>query len=66
MASSEPEGRNAARNTEDRATDVQEHSIPLYSLEGRPADAATQLYNLDVDGDDTYVANGLVVHNKLF
>jgi hypothetical protein len=43
---------------------VQEHEIPLQSLDGRPADAATQLYNLDVDGDDTYVANGLVVHNK--
>jgi hypothetical protein len=42
----------------------QELSVPLQSLEGRPADAATQLYNLDVDGDDTYVANGLVVHNK--
>jgi hypothetical protein len=52
-----PTGRNAKRNTAER-------EIPLRSLEGRVADAATQLYNLDVDGDDTYVANGFVVHNK--
>ncbi|MCU1448341.1 MAG: hypothetical protein JWP02_511 [Acidimicrobiales bacterium] len=28
------------------------------------ADAATPLYNLRLDGDHTYVANGFVVHNK--
>ena len=64
VTSSEPAGRDAERNSEDRA--AEEHLIPLQSLEGRPADPATQLYNLDVDGDDTYVANCLVVHNKFF
>ena len=29
-----------------------------------PADPATPLYNLRLDGDHTYVANDLVVHNK--
>ena len=43
-----------------------ERAIRLRTLEGRAADPATQLYNLDVDGDDTYVANGLVVHNKFW
>jgi len=62
--SSEPAGRDAERNSDDPA--AEEHLIPLQSLEGRPADPATQLYNLDVDGDDTYVANCLVVHNKFF
>ena len=66
VTSSEPVGRDAERNTADRATNAAEREIPLRSLEGRSADAATQLYNLDVDGDDTYVANGLVVHNKVF
>jgi hypothetical protein len=59
-------GRNAERNTDERATDVEELEVSLHSLDGRVADSATQLYNLDVDGDDTYVANGLVVHNKVF
>ena len=66
VTSAAPAGRNAERNTQERATDVREREIPLRSLEGRAADSATQLYNLDVDGDDTYVANGLVVHNKWF
>jgi hypothetical protein len=70
VTSSEQVQRRAELNTKEHATDlhvklhVQEQGIPLQSLDGRPADAATQLYNLDVDGDDTYVANGLVVHNK--
>jgi hypothetical protein len=72
VTSSEQVQRRAELNTKEHAMDlqvqlqvqVQEHGIPLQSLDGRPADAATQLYNLDVDGDDTYVANGLVVHNK--
>ena len=62
----EPVGRDAKRSTEDRVTNVAEREIPLRSLEGRSADAATRLYNLDVDGDDTYVANGLIIHNKLW
>ena len=41
-----------------------ERPVRLRSLEGRPADPATQLYNLDVGGSNTYVASGLVVHNK--
>jgi hypothetical protein len=47
-----------------RNVQAQEHEISLQSLEGQSADRTTQLYNLDVDGDDTYVANRLVVHNK--
>ena len=34
------------------------------SLEGWGEDAATPLYNLAVDGDHTYIANGFLVHNK--
>jgi hypothetical protein len=64
VTASEPAGRDTEGQTDNRTTDVQEHQIPLRSLDGRAADAAIQLYNLDVDGDDTYVANGLVVHNK--
>jgi hypothetical protein len=33
-------------------------------LTSTTADAATPLYNLRLDGDHTYVANGFVVHNK--
>jgi intein/homing endonuclease len=66
VTSAGPRERNAKQISEARATDVREREIPLHSLESRAADAATQLYNLDVDGDDTYVANGLVVHNKIF
>lgn len=37
---------------------------PLVRLVAHPADPATPLYHLQVDGDHTYVANELVVHNK--
>jgi hypothetical protein len=40
--------------------------ISLVSLEARRADPGTPLYNLLVDGDHTYFANGLLVHNKCF
>ena len=43
-----------------------ERPIRLRTLDGRRADPATELYHLDGDGDDTYVAAGLVVHNKFF
>ena len=39
-------------------------ALDLGSLIGMPADPATPLYNLRLDGDHTYVANDLVVHNK--
>ena len=42
-----------------------EQPVPLERLESHPADAATPLYNLDVDGANTYVVAGLVVHNKI-
>lgn len=40
--------------------------IPLTSLEARRAHPQTQLYNLLLDGDHTYFANGFLVHNKCF
>jgi hypothetical protein len=39
-------------------------STPLRSLVGVLGDPATQLYNLRVDGDHTYFADDLLVHNK--
>jgi hypothetical protein len=38
--------------------------VALRRLQGEPADPATQLYNLRLDGNQTYVANNLLVHNK--
>jgi hypothetical protein len=39
-------------------------SIPLVSMNARHADPATPLYNLLLEGDHAYFANGLLVHNK--
>jgi len=39
---------------------------PLLNLEARGADPDTPVYNLLLDGDHTYFANGLLVHNKCF
>ena len=38
--------------------------VPLRSVEGRAGDPATTLYNLLLDGDHTYFADELLVHNK--
>jgi hypothetical protein len=38
--------------------------VPLLSLRQWERDPSTPLYNLLLDGDHTYFANGLVVHNK--
>ena len=38
--------------------------LPLRTLESHIASPSTQLYNLLLDGDHTYVANGFVAHNK--
>ena len=43
---------------------VQQRTIPLIKLEATSAPAETELFNLLLDGDHTYVANGFVVHNK--
>ena len=43
-----------------------ERPVRLRRLEGRPGDPATQLFNLDVGRDNTYVAAGLIVHNKFY
>ena len=57
-----PVGSRGSINTE--ALDMRLDAIPLHSLVGQPADPATQLYNLRLDGDHTYFANDLLVHNK--
>jgi hypothetical protein len=44
--------------------DVRIEGVALHSLVGQASDPATQLYNLRLDGDHTYFANGLLVHNK--
>jgi hypothetical protein len=46
------------------AVDVRIDAVALHSLVGQPADPATQLYNLRLDGNHTYFANDRLVHNK--
>lgn len=46
------------------AVEVRLEPTALRSLEGRWAEPATPLFNLHVDGDHSYLANELVVHNK--
>jgi hypothetical protein len=46
------------------AADVRIEPVALHRLVGQPADPATQLYNLRLDGNHTYFANDLLVHNK--
>ena len=46
------------------AVDVRIEAVALHSLIGQTADPATQLYNLRLDGNHTYFANDLLVHNK--
>lgn len=38
--------------------------VPLGSLIGMAGDPATPLFNLRLDGDHAYFADGLLVHNK--
>lgn len=38
--------------------------VPLQRIESVDADPRLQVYNLLLDGDHTYIANGFVVHNK--
>jgi hypothetical protein len=52
------------RSSSAEAVEVRLNAIPLRSLVGQPADPATQLYNLRLDGDHAYFANDLLVHNK--
>ena len=54
----------AGKSAGAEALDVRIESVALRSLVDRPADPATQLYNLRLDGDHTYFANELLVHNK--
>ena len=44
--------------------DVRIETVALESLVGQAADPATQLYNLRLNGNHTYFANDLLVHNK--
>jgi hypothetical protein len=39
-------------------------SVTVTRIETMHADPATQLYDLQLDGDHTFIANDLVVHNK--
>ncbi len=38
--------------------------VEIYSLESKKDKSDTQLYNLLLDGNHTYYANGYLVHNK--
>jgi hypothetical protein len=38
--------------------------VPLERIESTRDDPATQLYNLRLDGNHTYFANDMLVHNK--
>lgn len=44
--------------------EAQVEQQPLLQIEGRHASPQTQLYNLRLDGDHSYFANGWLVHNK--
>jgi hypothetical protein len=44
---------------------MQTEPIALTSIEAVEAPASTQLYNLRLDGNHTYFANDLLVHNKI-
>jgi hypothetical protein len=57
-----PVGGGRASSAE--SVDVRIEPVALRNLVGRPADPATQLYNLRLDGNHTYFANDLLVHNK--
>jgi hypothetical protein len=46
--------------------DIRTQSHPLMTLEGVSAPASTALFNLRLDGNHTYFANDLLVHNKIF
>lgn len=61
-AAAVPVGGGRASSAE--AVDVRIEAVALHSLVGQPADPATQLYNLRLDGEHTYFANDLLVHNK--
>jgi len=54
----------ASGSTGPEAVDMGLDAVPLHNLVGQPADPATQLYNLQLDGNHTYFANDLLVHNK--
>ncbi|HLX59332.1 MAG TPA: hypothetical protein VKR83_20130 [Ktedonobacteraceae bacterium] len=57
-----PVGGGGAISAE--TVDVRIDAVALHSLVAQPADPATTLYNLQLDGDHTYFANDLLVHNK--
>jgi hypothetical protein len=53
-----------AGNMEIRETTMDLEIRPLHRITGRPGDPATPLYSLMLDGDHTYFADDLLVHNK--
>lgn len=61
-ATAEMEARNGSVAVAERDDDLE--VVPLLSLRQWERDPSTPVYNLLLDGDHTYLANGLVVHNK--
>jgi Hom_end-associated Hint len=58
-----PSGRSASGNLA-LALEVATSLLLLSRIEAQDADPQTIVYNLLLDGDHSYVANGFVVHNK--
>jgi hypothetical protein len=48
----------------DESAGARWEAVPVRRIDGQAAAPATPLYNLLVDGDHTYVADELLVHNK--
>jgi len=46
------------------AVDMRRDGMQITRIRDQRADPETPLYNLRLDGDHTYFANGLLVHNK--
>lgn len=54
----------ATRATAGDSLEIQTEPFAIATIVPHSADPATQLYHLRLDGNHTYFANGLLVHNK--